>query len=460
MPQHYVVFIEPHAALFRYLEVAGRRFGVVVLTLDASKCRAEERRVYGEMGKAPASRIDRILECDITRVEAMLDALRLIRGDIAGVLPGDDPFVPVAAQLATRLGFHSASDEDAIAQQHKSAMKLRLHQHGIRTAPFVIAHTFQEAVQAWHAFGQDAVVKMVDYLGSLNVSRPRSEAELRRAWENIILNRYHPPTPFPLAQEVLIEAYIPGRDLSIEGYTQDGRCVVLNYNDKILDPHFIVIGHYLPAQVTRQESDALTAIARQCVDALGICNSVFHVEVKLQDGIPFVVESASRPPGQYMVDLMHRSYGIDLMDISVRLATGETVSDGPRLPRRHFAMLSIFAHQSGTFGGMQGWEQLKQRPGVLRTRVAVKRGAPITKLETFEDKYGFVIFEDESAAGVREQARWFRENVRMKVTTKGAAEGKAAAGYPPPAAFPQGSGASSGFIRTNLALAESRSSGE
>jgi len=415
MSPRFMIFIEPHAALFRYLEVARHRFQTLVLTLDASECRAEERRVQVEMGKPEMSWIHRLIECDTTSVDAMLAALDPVRGDIAGVLAGDDPFVPVAAQLGTRLGFPYASDDDAIAQQRKSAMKLRLRQHGVPTAPFEVVHSYEEAHRTWQGLGRDAVVKMVDYLGSLNVSRVRTEAELGAAWESIIENRRHTPTPFPLAKEALVEAFIHGRELSIEGYAQDGQCVVLNYNDKITEPHFIVVGHYLPAQVTREESDALVAIAGQCVRTLGIRNTVFHIEVNIQDGVPYVIESASRPPGQYMVDLMQRSYGLDLMDIAVRLASGETVLDERRTPRKHYAMLAIYAEQSGIFHGMDSWDELTGRSGLLRACLGVKPGEPVVALETFQDKYGFVIFEDETATAVREQARWFRENVRMNV---------------------------------------------
>src|SRR5690349_7629323 len=101
MPQQSLVFIEPHAALFRYLEVARSRFQTLVLAPDAAACRAEERSVQIQMDKPPASWIDRLIECDTTSVDAMLAVLRPIRDEIAGVLAGDDPFVPVAAQVGT-----------------------------------------------------------------------------------------------------------------------------------------------------------------------------------------------------------------------------------------------------------------------------------------------------------------------------------------------------------------------
>lgn len=410
-----IVFIEPHAALFRYLDVARDRFRILVLTADSAACREEERGVQSELGKPGDSWIDCSIECDTTSVDQMLEALAPFYREIAGILAGDDPFVPVAAQLGTRLGFDYSSAEDALAQQRKSRMKERLHQHGVRTAAFEVVTTFEDARRAWQSFGSDAVIKMVDYLGSLNVSRVNAETELRSAWENIIEDRHHAPTPFPLAKEALIEAFIPGRELSIEGYVQGDRCVVLNYNDKITERHFLVIGHHLPASVTQAESEALEAIAKECTRALGLRNTVFHMEVNLHDGAPWVIESASRPPGQYMVDLMQRSYGIDLMDISIRLATGEIVTDTARSPRRHFAMLALYAEQTGVFNGMQSWDEFLARPGVLRTFLGIRPGDPVTQLETFQDKYGFVILESDTASGVRDETRWFFENVRMQV---------------------------------------------
>ena len=415
MSRPFVVFIEPEGVFYRYLDAVRRRFRTLVLTNDYSRCLAQERKMQIEMDRPNESQIDLAIECDVTSVQAMLDVLRPMRDEIVGVLPGDDPFVPVAAQVGTRLGFYYANDDDATAQQLKSAMKLRLRERGVRTAPFQIAHNYEEALHSWETLGRDAVIKMVDFLGSLNVSRVRTESELRAAWESIILDRHQAPTPFPLAKEALVEAFIAGRELSIEGYAQNGRCVVLNYNDKISDPHFMVVGHYLPAQVTQEESDALAEIAADCVKALGIRNSVFHIEVNLRDGVPFVIESASRPPGQYMVDLMQKAYGIDLLELSVRLAIGETVTDRPQPPQRYYAMLVIYSERTGVFQGMKSWDLLCSRPGVLRTFIAVKPGEHVVELSTFQDRYGFVILEDDSPYGVREHARWFRENVHMTV---------------------------------------------
>jgi formate-dependent phosphoribosylglycinamide formyltransferase (GAR transformylase) len=401
--------------MFRYLEVARPRFRTLLLAPNAEECKAEERKVQRDRGKPEVSQIDHLIECDTANVEAMLTALEPVRTQVAGVLAGDDHFVPVTAQLGRRLGFPYAADEDAIAQQRKSAMKRRLAAHGVRTPPFHVVTSFAEAHGAWQGYGRDAVVKMVDYFGSLNVSRVRTELELRTAWDNIMDNEYAPSTPFPLAREALVEAFMPGRELSVEGYTQEDRCVILNFNDKITDPQFIVIGHYLPAQVPPEELTALKEIAEKCVGALGMRNTVFHIEVNLVDGLPYVIESASRPPGQYMVDLMERSYGLDLMDISVRLAAGERVETLPRAPRKHYAMLAIFAEQSGVFIDMDNWEEFLSRPGVLRTCLDIRAGEPVVKLETFQNRYGFVMLEDETAEGVRELAAWFRANVRMNV---------------------------------------------
>src|SRR5271165_4378309 len=104
----FVVFIEPHAALFRYLAVARRRFRTLVLTPNADQCAAELQRVQQDMGQPGHPWIDMLMECDTTNVEAMFDRLQPCRSVVAGVLAGDDPFVPVAAQLGLLFGFDYA----------------------------------------------------------------------------------------------------------------------------------------------------------------------------------------------------------------------------------------------------------------------------------------------------------------------------------------------------------------
>src|SRR4029077_2109524 len=68
----FLVIVEPHAALFRYLEVAQRNYRTLVLSSSPESCLAGEAKYNRSMAHSHASHIDQIIKCDIGISEARL----------------------------------------------------------------------------------------------------------------------------------------------------------------------------------------------------------------------------------------------------------------------------------------------------------------------------------------------------------------------------------------------------
>jgi biotin carboxylase len=412
----FLVFVEPHAALFRYLEIAQQNYRTLILTSNPDSCRAGEHKYNHSMARAQSSHIDQIVECDTGHSETMLEALQPFGERIAGVLAGEDSFVPVSAELGTALGFDYTEASDAICLHLKTAMKQRFAEKGVPTPRFVVTHDLDETVAAWEKFHRNCMVKMVDSASSMNIYRVTNRADLEEAWDTIVHNRKNVVTPIPLSQEVIVEEFVGGRELSIEGYIQDDKITILNFCEKVTGPNFIVVGHYLPAEVSPREEEHLRRTAEKCVRALELRNSVFHVEVHIMNDIPYVIECAGRPPGQHMVELMRRCYGFDMMQISIDLATGKKVSEPERQPQRHYAMLALYSEKAGILQRIEGLEELQTHGGASHVHLEVKEGDRVPALSNFSDKCGFVILEDESAKGIRQKTSSMRENFRLVVS--------------------------------------------
>jgi biotin carboxylase len=212
---------------------------------------------------------------------------------------------------------------------------------------------------------------------------------------------------------VIVEEYVSGRELTVEGYVHGDDIVCLNFSEKLTETNFIVVGHYLPALVSPKEAEILRTVATNCVRAVGMRNSVFHIEMHLSGDDPYVIECAARPPGLHMVELMYRTYGFDLMEISLSLAVGEPVTEAPRDPKKHFAMLSLYSRTAGILDHIEGVHELQHRGGVAHLHFDVKPGDRIQPLSGLHQREGFVILEDATAEGVRDKARWAREHVRF-----------------------------------------------
>ncbi len=412
----YIVVVEPHFALLRYLQVIRRRYRTLVLTHNPQALREAERKYNENPWVArEQSAIDAMVAYESVDVASMVRALRAFDKQLAGVIAGDDAFVPLAEQVGYALGFDYARPTDAECHHVKTAMKRRLVERGVRTPAFVVAHDYETALRSWEKFGRDSMVKMVDLSASVNIFRARNEIELHHAWDAIVHNRRAVKVPFSLASEVIIEEFVAGREITVEGYTQDDRIEILNYSQKITEDNFIVVGHYIPADVSATEAVTLAEAARQCVRALGLRNSVFHIELHLRDGLPYVIECAARPPGQHTVDLIEKCYGYDLMDISLDLAVSQPIDIRRREPRAHFAILALYSLQSGILERVEGLDELKARGGSMHLKLAVKPGDHINALDTFREKFGLVMLEDDSAEGLRRKAEWLRANVKLIV---------------------------------------------
>jgi biotin carboxylase len=417
----FLVIVDPHNALFAYLAAAHRKgFRPLVLSPDVAHTRLDERRHAQAAQHRNATHLDEIVECDVDSPAAIVAALRPYRDRIAGMVAGNETSVTPTFEAGSALGLDCARPADARCQHVKTAMKQRLVDRGVPTPAFYPARTFTDAERAWQAFGGDCIVKMVDYRSSANVYRVASDADLRNAWEMITTNGLGLDTPFSLAREAIVEAFVDGREVTAEGYTTGDRIEFLNFCEKGTSDRFVVVDHFVPARLTPAEQAAVEDVSQRCVRALGIRNNVFHVELNVVDGQPYVIECAARPPGSTEVlDMIRWARGADLIDISIDLSTGRPVTARYRPAAHHYALLSLYASRSGRLTGLTGLVELRRKGGVRRWHLAAKLGDRVEALEDFRQQYGSLILEGATAQAVRDAAHWARANLRLLVEPDG-----------------------------------------
>jgi biotin carboxylase len=410
--QGYLVIVDPVAHFFRYVTSArGKGLNVLALVANPDLCREEESAYAQAVGDYPADGIERLIAWDGVQDSAALAALEPYRDRISGLVAGDEVTVASTARIGCALGFSYASAEDARCQQIKSAMKLRLAERGVSTPPFAIVTTLDEAAYQWQRFGRDAMLKMVDYAMSFGVFRVRTRDELCAAWEQIRTGREALDHALPREEAVLVEQYVMGREFSVEGYVSGDRVEILNFSEKLSHPNFMVIGHYIPAQTSAPEERLLSDLARQCVVALGVRDSVFHAEIHVADDRAWVIECASRPPGQFSVSVMERVYGFDLMDISIDLACGNPIAAHRQSPRSWNAIMALYSDRPCIVRSVEALSALRNRPECYSLRCQVKSGDVVNRLESFRDVLGLAMLEAPDPDSVRAAYRWARATV-------------------------------------------------
>ncbi|MFE6163119.1 ATP-grasp domain-containing protein [Streptomyces sp. NPDC056486] len=259
---------------------------------------------------------------DLTDPAALLAGGRALaeRHDLAGVVTWDEFHLVPTARLARALGLSSPSAEVMRACRNKSVARTLFVRHGVPSAASITARTLLEAELATATLGYPVVIKPAAFAGAIGVIRVDGPQELPAAFAfaSAGASRSREDTG------VLVEEYLDGPEVSVECVTHHGVTTAVAVNRKHLGPapYFDQIDHTVDATDPLLAQVAPTAAA--AVKALGITDGVQHVEMRLVDGRPRLIEVNARVAGDMIGHLVRLATGIDLPKAAADLACGQT----------------------------------------------------------------------------------------------------------------------------------------
>jgi biotin carboxylase len=333
---------------------------------------------------------------------------------IVGVLPGFEFYVPVAAQLATHLGLPGLEPAAGQRVRDKHLMRRALEAAGIAGPRFRLISDTSELEAAAAQVGYPLVVKPTRSAGSIGVSLASCLDEVRAAYAAIA---YEPTLDLGtrLGPDVLLEEFVPGPEYSVEGFVQHGRTAVVSITEKLVSdpPHFVELGHTVPASIEPATERQVVSWTAEVVRALGIDCTVFHLELRLRDGIPHVIELGARLPGDSIGSLIEMSRGVSLADLFVQLATGQQV-DHPTVQSSCVAAIRFF-YEPGLdiVNSAPTDSELHTLPNVVTGAVTVSPGDRPNGRADFRSRLGWVLMTgadrrsvDRSWKAVKETARF------------------------------------------------------
>ncbi|MGW3835911.1 ATP-grasp domain-containing protein [Streptomyces microflavus] len=241
------------------------------------------------------------------------------RHDVAGVLTWDEYQLVPTARLARLLGL-PGSDPDAMrACRDKGRTRALLHEHGVGSAASIPTNSMMEALLAAESIGYPVVLKPASNAGSLGVLRVDDSTELPDAYAFAQAGTQGVGSE---SDEVLVEEYLDGPEVSVECVTHRGITAAVAVTRKTVgfDPFFEEIAHAVDA---RDPLLAETApVATTAVRALGISTGIQHVELRLTDRGPRIIEVNGRIGGDLIGRLVLLATGLDLPRIAADLACG------------------------------------------------------------------------------------------------------------------------------------------
>ena len=99
---------------------------------------------------------------------------------------------------------------------------------------------------------------------------------------------------------ILVERFIPGVEVALEGLITAGRLHTLALFDKpdpLNGPYFEETLYVTPSRLDADLQATITQHAEQAALALGLCHGPVHAEFRVNDQGPWLLELAPRPIG-------------------------------------------------------------------------------------------------------------------------------------------------------------------
>ena len=214
------------------------------------------------------------------------------------------------------------------------------------------------------------------------------------------------------ARQYLIEEFIPGYEVALEGLVVNRRLHVLAIFDKPdpLDGPFFEETIYLtPSSVPAGLQSAIKACADRAVRALGISDGPIHAELRYNERGPWLIELAARPIGGRCSAVLKfgeggRGKGVTLEEIILRHVLGMPI---PTLQRERLAagVMMIPIPGAGTLREVRGVDEAKRVPLVEDVQITAHRGERLIPFPEGSRYPGFIFARGETPAVVEAALR-------------------------------------------------------
>jgi biotin carboxylase len=264
-------------------------FDVVVATFDG------DDRILPDAAKKQAELVlvDTNDEPALTAIVLEMHATK----PFAGIIPGFEFYVDAVARLADLLGVPGLPAATVIGLRDKAVMRTKVRAAGLRVPRYAEASTAEELLAATAHVGFPAVLKPATSAGSVHVSRVDDVEQVAERYEWMAVDT-RTDLGRSLDGRVMLEEYLDGPEVSVEGYVVDDNVVIVSVTAKLLgpEPYFVEVGHIAQRDLDPPVRDAVESYVVAVCRTLGVTLGPFHCELRLVDDEPVLIEIGARLP--------------------------------------------------------------------------------------------------------------------------------------------------------------------
>jgi ATP-grasp domain/L-amino acid ligase C-terminal domain 2 len=362
---------------------------------------------------------------------------------VDGILAlGDSPSV-AAAYTARELGIsynHPASVE---ACRSKLRMRAVFQQAGLNTPWFRVMNLDPLPEPALLGISYPCVLKPLSLSASRGVIRANNRDEFVTAAQRIRTLLESPEiraTREAHLDQILVEGYIPGREVAVEGLLTDGAFKVLAMFDKpdpLEGPYFEETIYVTPSSLTESQQLAIQKCAQDSARAIGLSRGPVHAEFRIHGNGEagtevWPLEIAARPIGGLCARALHfvenenqtlenknahEPASIGLEELLLLHSLDLLVSTWMR-ERMASGVMMIPVPSSGILESVQGEEAARETPGITELLITARLHDYIEAWPEGASYLGFLFAAAKTPREVEQALRAAHEKLHFTMTTR------------------------------------------
>ncbi len=237
---------------------------------------------------------------------------------ISSVVGVDDQSVVLASILSEALSLPHNSVDSVSATRNKVLMRECLARASVPQPRYTLLSLDENIPAVASQVNYPCVLKPLALAGSRGVIRVNNESEFIRSAERIkrilCLPEVAPMCQGGEANTILVEEYIPGTEIAIEGILSHGHLQVLAVFDKpdsLEGPFFEETIYVTPSRLSKDVIEEVARCTETAIRAMGLVRGPIHAELRLNEKGPFIVEIAARSIGGFCARSLRFVEGAD-----------------------------------------------------------------------------------------------------------------------------------------------------
>jgi biotin carboxylase len=327
------------------------------------------------------------------------------RTPLDAVVAVDDEGVLVAALAGQRLGLAHNPPDAAARSRDKAAMRRALEDAGVPQPEFRMAGPDAEVAGLAAEVGFPCVVKPVSLSGSRGVIRaddPEAAVLAAKRVRAILAEASEDPDA-PL----LVERYIPGDEVAVEGLLRGGTLeplAVFDKPDPLEGPYFEETIYVTPSRLPPKTLDAIVRMTADAAAALELVEGPIHAELRTDAGRAWVLELAARSIGGLCSRSLRFGVGVTLEEVILRHALGLPIEDLRRESAASGVMM-IPIPRAGILEEVRGQDRARAVAGIAGLELTIGPGRHVMPLPEGDRYLGFLFARADRPEGVEDALR-------------------------------------------------------